>query len=196
MDATEWLRQVALGIPGMSAAMSARLSGFAPRLRAEFPEGAFSTTTAADVVEGWSRAPTYPELREKLESLGPFARPAMRGDDETLCTMWHRFIGRRLAEGGDTAHLLSLARAHCPDSGKDHLLRALFPAFWRREQDTRAEIARDKLAWPARRVTSALAPPRPPSGPSGAKTPAEAPTAPRSAYLPTEMFTRWQEKAQ
>lgn len=192
MDATEWLRLVALGIPGTSAPAAARIAGYALRIRTAFPETAFTQATATDVVEGMIAAPTYSELQIALQALGPFAVPMRRDQEDNQTAAWRTYLNRRLAEGADAAHLLSLAKTHVPDSGRDEVIRDLFPAAWRREQERRSEVLRDKAKGLAFRVSRALAPPKGPAGPSGAEV---APSTPRESHLPTAAFNAWRERS-
>lgn len=172
MTAEEWLRTVAMTI-GAGMNETRRFTGMAPRLRSDFPDSALTATTAQDVTEGLRELPTYPELRKRLEAFGPFDAPPRQDDEAKLAQRWQGFIAKRMAEGGDSDNLLSLARTYIPPAYRDRALEALFPAWWRRELAYRNEIRAAKAARAANApgwVAGRLAPPKAASGAPAAST--------------------------
>lgn len=192
MAPDDWLRAVALNLRA-GAGASARFLTLAPRLRTDFPESAFTPATAQDVCEGLDALPAYADLRNRLQALGPFQQPMRRDQEDNQTDAWRTYLRQRLGAGGDPAHLLSLAKTHVPDSGKERLIHDLFPDAWRREQSRRAEVARDKAKGLVRRVSVALKRVED-HGPT--HTPPDPPTRPRpqEKYLPREAFEAWQRR--
>jgi hypothetical protein len=203
MDATTWLRHVGAYCPEpLHGPKLARVVAFALRFDAEFPARAFTTDTARRV------AKALPDTHPTFEQIAGALRFAMPAEEAlpapAIPTERPRFgmefITRRLREGGDRAHLLSLCRAYDPPEVVREVMAAHFPEELRAEDERAAEVKRDKarnaasLAAAQVRAVQAEAVARAVGGTLRA-APLHAPPAPPVVALPAHLDRQQQAPA-
>lgn len=198
LDPKAWLRVMVGAMPGEpTPRRMTRLSVFAARLAVEFRRSAFTPDTARACGRRFVETPDYDTLAAALrhaqpEDVAPEDQPA----DATMAARWERFVERRLAEGGDRQHLLSLIRTYAPGTGLRGILARHFAPELVAMDAHDAEVVRDKarLAESLARVTTALAPPQGPK-PSTAKPEPEPQGRPPERLLSGDLLEAARAKA-
>lgn len=198
LDPKAWLRVMVGAMPGEpTPRRMTRLSVFAARLAVEFRRSAFTPDTARACGKRFVETPDYDTLAAALrhvqpEEVAPEDQPA----DATMAALWERYVERRLGEGGDRAHLLSLVRTYAPRSGLRPILARHFAAELAEMDAHEAEVVRDKalLADSLARVTAAVAPPQAPK-PTAAKPEPEQPPRPPERLLQGDFLEAARAKA-
>lgn len=151
MTAREWLKLVC----SYNAALNARdLQQHATRLMVEFPARAFEQATARKVADGLVLGAGIDDLTTSLRHHIGLAQPKQHRDEaEMMGDAWRDYIAKRLGEGGDRAHLLSLLRAYSPPGALRQSMADLFPEELAAQDEYDRDVARDK----ARAIAAAKA---------------------------------------
>jgi hypothetical protein len=127
MTPRQWLHLTCSYNPDLERKATA-LAVHATRLSAEFPAHAFSADSARGVAKVINGSVGYIDIATALRHVLP-DRQAEKNEteDQRVARCWSRFIGRRLNEGGNPAHLFSLLKAHCPNAHLRQVLASHFP---------------------------------------------------------------------
>jgi len=201
MDATAWLRLVGAYTPEpLHGPKLARLAAFGPRFDAEFPARAFTTDTARKVARALpDTLPGYDAIAGALRFAMPAeAQQAAPAIPTERPRFGMEFVTRRLREGGDPAHLLSLVRTYDSPEVVREVMATHFPDALRAEEARAAEVARDKAkaaAALAAAVGNAWRAPPLHAGPSGAAPPPPPPPPERPAPRLAEQLRRLEVEA-
>tara|TARA_R110000751_G_scaffold307640_1_gene430302 strand:- start:3605 stop:4264 length:660 start_codon:yes stop_codon:yes gene_type:complete len=179
LDPKGWLRVMVGAMPGEpTPRRMTRLAVFAARLGVEFRRSAFTPDTARACGRRFVETPDYDTLAAALRHAQP-EQPVAEDQpaDAAMGALWDRYVERRLGEGGDRAHLLSLVRTYAPRAGLRPILARHFAPELAEIIAHEAEVVRDKalLADSVARLTRATAPPAVPT--PAAATPEPAPPA-------------------
>lgn len=114
MTPRQWLHLTCSYQPELERKANA-LAGHATRLSAEFPARAFTADTARAAAKHLHGNAGYSDIATALRHVMPERQAdANETEDQKVARCWDRFIARRLSDGGDRAHLLSLLKACCP----------------------------------------------------------------------------------
>jgi hypothetical protein len=150
MDGTAWLRVAAGAMADPpTGSKAAKLFARGPRLEVEFPSHVLTADTARRVGRQFAAVPDYEALaaalRHVAETLAAAdAMPEAETPEQRRGRIWGQWLGDRLRQGADPAHLLSLTRAHAPESERRAIIARHFPAEAQAEDERAAEVRRDK----------------------------------------------------
>jgi hypothetical protein len=153
------------------AALQETLGEYAAALRHEFNPAVFTAASALDVARHANNRGFFPTYAQVCEALVKWAKanpvrpsvPALPGPAGAAPAQVERpkfgraFVARRLSEGADRKHLLSMVRAYDPPAEVRAVMAEFYPADLAAEDEHAAEVRRDKAkAAAAAAVAAAL----------------------------------------